>query len=82
MSCDYVHACSLIPLIHYLRETVLEGIVKGSRLPVKDFYKTLLFSSKEGLENYFLKNGLVVDIRFSKSTKEEIYYFKEGALAK
>jgi hypothetical protein len=51
-------------------------------MPVKDLYKFLFFNSKQALEDYFLKNGISVDARVSKSTKEEIYFYKEGSLLK
>ena len=82
VSCDYVYSCCLIPIIHCLRESLLESLVKGSRFLVKDLHRFLLFNSKQAFEDYFLKNGIVVDTRVSKSTKEEIYFYKEGKLAK
>jgi hypothetical protein len=46
-TCDFIFSCALIPIIHTLRETVLEDISHGGRYPAKDLYQWLLFKNEE-----------------------------------
>ena len=69
-------------MIHSLREAVIEDISHGGRYPVKNLSKYLLFRNDEELNEYFTSNGISVGTRVSKSTKEEVYTFKEGEIVK
>lgn len=44
---DFLLACALVPLVHFLRETVVEDIIQGARYPTKELHKWLLFDTKE-----------------------------------
>lgn len=43
---DFVYSCALIPIVHALRENIIEDIAHGGKHPVKDMYKHLLFESE------------------------------------
>ncbi len=59
----------MIPLVHEIREIILEEIKKGGRVLVKNLYKHLLFNDEKHFIEYAQQNGLKIESRISKSSK-------------